>query len=60
MIPVNAEVVGIIEAAAIPGIHDPMFPDLFRNSRRIFADIFRDLTKRLAIVQRVFNVKSVF
>lgn len=59
-IPVNAEVVGIIEASAIPGIHDPMFPDLFRDSRRIFADVFRDLTKRFAIIQRLFNVKPVF
>ena len=29
MIPMNAEVVGIIETSAIPGINDPMFPDLF-------------------------------
>ena len=60
MIPVNAEVVGIIEATAIPGINDPMLPDFFRDSGRIFADVFRDLTKRPAIVQRLFNVKSVF
>ena len=56
----NAEVVGIIETSAIPGINGPMFPHLFRDSRRVFADILRDLAKRLSLVQRLFNVESVF
>ena len=29
MIPMNAEVVGIVETSAVPGINDPVLPDLF-------------------------------
>jgi len=56
---VDTEVVGIVEAAAVPGIGNPVFPDFVRDSGRILAQELCYFTEGLALIKGLFNKNTV-
>lgn len=52
---VNAEVIRIVEAAAVPGVNGSVFPDLPGNGGRILAEVPGDFAERSAFVEGLFD-----
>ena len=55
----DAEVIGVVEAAAIPGVNSPVFPNLPGDGRRVFAEVSGDLTEGSAFVEGLFDELAV-
>lgn len=56
---VNAEVVWVVETAAVPRIDGAMFPDLSGDGGRILAEVLCNVPEGLSFVQTVFDVCPV-
>ena len=56
---VDTKVIGIIEAATIPGVDDLKPQDLLRNGRQIFAKIPRNFPKGFSVIQILLDIESV-
>lgn len=59
VIAMDAEVMGIVKAPAMEGVYDPMIPDLFRDSRGIFAEVLGNLTERFLFIKGFFDVLPI-
>ena len=60
VVAVDTEVIGVIKAAPVPGIHNSAFPDFFGDRGGIFAEETGNLAKRLMVVKSLFNIFTVF
>lgn len=59
VVTVNAEVIGVIKTAPVPGVSNAVFPNLFGDGGRIFAQVFGNFPKGFPFVQRLLNVLAV-
>lgn len=59
VIPVNAEIVRVVEAALVPGILNSVKSDFLGNGCRIFTQISGDILERASIIQGVLNKQTV-
>jgi hypothetical protein len=55
----DTKVVGIIETPLVPGVLDPVKPDLFGDRCRVFAQVFCDLLEAGLLVEGTFNKHTV-
>ncbi len=56
---VDAKVVGVGEAAPVPCIGSPVFPDLVRDCGGILAQVFCYFTEGFSLIQGLFDKKAV-
>ena len=60
MVTVNAEVVGVIETSPVPGVYNPVAPDLFGDGGRILAKVLCYFAEGLSLIEASLDVDSVF
>lgn len=56
---VDTEVVGVVEAAFIPCIGDPVFKDFIGDSGRVLTEVFGNDPKGLTFVQSLLDVQAI-
>lgn len=56
---VNAEVIGIVKAAAVPGVNRSVFPDLPGDGGGVLTEVPGDFTERPAFVEGLFDELAV-
>ncbi len=56
---VDTKVVGVGEAAPVPSIGGPVFPDLVRDCGGILAQVFCYFTEGLPLIQGLFDKNAV-